>query len=582
MNLATAAVGLFLVHLRLLPWIYLPHELEDRPLLPYWQERLHQLVTNRRTFLDRERGKIVQHRALVHKQRKKHEEIEEDEEHVDGHQDRMELICLKTRSFSCFNRLIRFTRYYGLRCTTPLLKRYHSSAYYLDRHDEDAEERAARRYSLDEWYHLSTREPARFILSSDSSFPRLKCRNILRISKHWTQRVRQAWDSFARKQRHEYWIGKWRVARILQKPFRTTSTTEKVLFSGPWIYGKHGNTKFRRYRDVVATIWNDIGWMPHGKGIISNPYWYSTLLMHIDDEEDTTRHHIIAQIETTMHRGQLHSGGVIRAQLVDAKACESCRKGHRFIYLCDHWNADTQVIERCAGPVYEGPVDSLLAENEDDDDDDDEDAHSKMDKDPSAKMSYYGGRLTYEGPGVYLLTFDPSQACGSYTVTDHRTSDVYHGHLKFGKRNGFGTLQHSNYRSRAYVTTYTGEWRRDVRHGVGTFRCEHGEEYTGEWRNDLRHGVGREVLPLRGAVYEGEYQHGVFSGMGRWTYEGAQYQGQFVNGLRHDEMGKFTNSRTGERYTGGFRCDQRHGWGSWVCPRGSVNLLTGSLFIIIY
>jgi hypothetical protein len=72
------------------------------------------------------------------------------------------------------------------------------------------------------------------------------------------------------------------------------------------------------------------------------------------------------------------------------------------------------------------------------------------------------------------------------------------------------------------------------RHGYGTYVYrDDGSEYNGNYKNDLRHGIGTMML-TNGIRYEGEWRHGYAHGQGLLTFpDGDQYSGGWHLGKKH-------------------------------------------------
>lgn len=52
---------------------------------------------------------------------------------------------------------------------------------------------------------------------------------------------------------------------------------------------------------------------------------------------------------------------------------------------------------------------------------------------------------------------------------------------------------------------YTGEWKEDKKHGLGTYKYfSTGEEYEGEWKNEQKSGYGTYIYAY-GDRYEGKW-----------------------------------------------------------------------------
>jgi hypothetical protein len=138
---------------------------------------------------------------------------------------------------------------------------------------------------------------------------------------------------------------------------------------------------------------------------------------------------------------------------------------------------------------------------------------------------------------------------------------------------------------------YRGQWRGDLRHGIGvlvrrdgqwyegtfadgrahghgTFRTATGSEYQGQWSNDQAHGYGK-LVQASGISYEGEWQHNEKTGKGteRWP-DGASYEGEFSRGAKHGSGMYLSGSAA--QYDGQFRHDLMDGEGRYTADDGCV------------
>lgn len=77
---------------------------------------------------------------------------------------------------------------------------------------------------------------------------------------------------------------------------------------------------------------------------------------------------------------------------------------------------------------------------------------------------------------------------------------------------------------------YHGEWKDGKANGQGVFLDKKGNMYDGEWYNDQYHGKGTEQWDWGKVKYEGDFIEGKKTGKGKFTYEGNQYEGDFVDG----------------------------------------------------
>ncbi|RNF15349.1 central apparatus associated protein C1a-18 [Trypanosoma conorhini] len=93
---------------------------------------------------------------------------------------------------------------------------------------------------------------------------------------------------------------------------------------------------------------------------------------------------------------------------------------------------------------------------------------------------------------------------------------------------------------------YVGGVRRATE---GNFRCRHGRgvfkspviRYDGDWHEDEMHGSGELRFLATGDVYRGQFAHGVFEGVGTYTWaSGASYEGAWRSNRMHG-LGTYTD-----------------------------------------
>jgi len=110
-----------------------------------------------------------------------------------------------------------------------------------------------------------------------------------------------------------------------------------------------------------------------------------------------------------------------------------------------------------------------------------------------------------------------------------------------GNKHGFGGI------TQVDGDWFFGEWRQDMRHGLGKILTGHSsrsieETYTGGWRYDSQHGIGNYTSQNRDN-YCGEWVVGVQDGLGVYKYsDGSFYCGQWRNGSNHG-LGVFVDSK---------------------------------------
>jgi hypothetical protein len=145
-------------------------------------------------------------------------------------------------------------------------------------------------------------------------------------------------------------------------------------------------------------------------------------------------------------------------------------------------------------------------------------------------------------------------------VFDIYLNSSYEGDCLNGFANGFGTAKG--------IYTYIGDFVDGKKEGKGKYTYFDGY-YEGDWKNDVRHGIGKLVL-LRGDVYEGNWVNGSMTGEGKHIkFEGGVYVGDFVNGVKTGK-GKYTSSNGGV-YEGDFVNGEKTGKGKYTSSNGVVS-----------
>lgn len=71
---------------------------------------------------------------------------------------------------------------------------------------------------------------------------------------------------------------------------------------------------------------------------------------------------------------------------------------------------------------------------------------------------------------------------------------------------------------------YTGQWKGDIREGVGILLRPDGNRYEGQFQNDMAHGNGR-LETASGDVYDGEWLQDKAHGFGRLIQKSGRIRG---------------------------------------------------------
>eukprot|EP00941_MAST-03F_sp_MAST-3F-sp1_P000215 g215.t1 len=118
--------------------------------------------------------------------------------------------------------------------------------------------------------------------------------------------------------------------------------------------------------------------------------------------------------------------------------------------------------------------------------------------------------------------------------------------------------------------TYRGQYRKNLRHGQGTYVYSNPFfSYSGDWVDGVKHGQGRFLMGSEENCYEGEFKDGEITGFGKRKWDnGNTYEGNFLNGTLHGR-GVF-RKWDGEKYDGEFQFNRKHGEGEITYSNGDV------------
>ena len=199
---------------------------------------------------------------------------------------------------------------------------------------------------------------------------------------------------------------------------------------------------------------------------------------------------------------------------------------------------------------------------------------------PKPKYVIYEGEMVdskREGRGICLFS----------------DGTLYEGQWKRNKEHGYGKLMSSDRKQ----IIYEGEWERGRMQGTGTYYygssdpLKLGSRYVGQFRENLRNGMGRYFL-ADGSVYDGQWRDGVMNGLGVFTWpDGSIFDGVWKDGKRNGQGllrkadgflydGQWVNNTmegrgsaiypNGQKYEGSFSNGRREGRGTIVFTNGAV------------
>jgi len=122
------------------------------------------------------------------------------------------------------------------------------------------------------------------------------------------------------------------------------------------------------------------------------------------------------------------------------------------------------------------------------------------------------------------------------------------------------------------VLANNGEY---VPHGRGIYKWRSGAVYEGQYDHGLKNGLGSYRYP-NGTIYRGSWKNGVKSGPGTITYtNGDKFSGTFADD-RKNGKGSYTYASTGAQLMGEWQLGEVVS-GKWIFPNGKPVAMGGSM-----
>eukprot|EP00753_Platysulcus_tardus_P015087 PLAT4772.1.p2 GENE.PLAT4772.1~~PLAT4772.1.p2 ORF type:complete len:250 (-),score=84.40 PLAT4772.1:70-750(-) len=145
-------------------------------------------------------------------------------------------------------------------------------------------------------------------------------------------------------------------------------------------------------------------------------------------------------------------------------------------------------------------------------------------------LATYGNGDTYQGEfsaarlrhgrGTYTWAFKSDEDEDEDEDAPKRTAS-YTGDYVRGKRHGVGRMMYPN------GDEYYGEWVDNRAHGEGTYKYSNGDVYSGDWKRGVKEGRGTYVLRDTVSQLIGEWVAGRLR-TGRWVFrDGSSFVGDF-------------------------------------------------------
>jgi len=153
-------------------------------------------------------------------------------------------------------------------------------------------------------------------------------------------------------------------------------------------------------------------------------------------------------------------------------------------------------------------------------------------------------------------------------MTSDRKKIVYEGEWERGRMQGKGTYYYGSSDPLQPGSRYIGEFRENLRYGMGTYFLPDGSIYDGQWRDGVMNGHGLFTWPDQ-SIYNGIWKDGNRNGQGLLKKaDGFSYDGQWVNNTM-EGRGSATYPN-GQSYEGSFSNGRREGRGTIVFTNGAI------------
>jgi hypothetical protein len=168
------------------------------------------------------------------------------------------------------------------------------------------------------------------------------------------------------------------------------------------------------------------------------------------------------------------------------------------------------------------------------------------------------GRMVYSTGESYEGIFTKGEITGIGEFIFSELSH-YRGEMQNGLMHGSGTFVDKN-------GEYTGQFKDNFFHGIGSYQQASGDRYSGMFKEGLYHGKGI-YIGNDDEQYNGEFVKGIFTGQGLHKPEdGSEYQGGFDNWL-YQGQGTFTDSE-GNKWIGQYENGVLTGQGELIGKDG--------------
>lgn len=151
--------------------------------------------------------------------------------------------------------------------------------------------------------------------------------------------------------------------------------------------------------------------------------------------------------------------------------------------------------------------------------------------------------------------------CNEVKIYCFSNGDKYIGKIENGKLNGMGV--YTFFTEDEKELEYLGEFKDNLKEGIGQFVFENGDMYVGNFKGDLREGIG-QIIYANGDEYIGTFENGKKNGKGifKWN-DGCMYYGEYKDN-KMEGQGSCYNASNILIYEGEWKANQIHGEGTYI------------------
>lgn len=155
--------------------------------------------------------------------------------------------------------------------------------------------------------------------------------------------------------------------------------------------------------------------------------------------------------------------------------------------------------------------------------------------------------------------------CNKDKIYYFSNGDKYIGKIEKNELHGRG--YYVMYNDSKVIMEYMGEFKNNLREGIGECKLENGNIYLGSFKDDLMNGIGKMIYS-NGDEYIGEWKDGKKHGLGMFTWsDSVKYNGEFKEG-KMDGEGQCFDNNGNLIYEGQWKNNLIHGFGTYIWSEG--------------